>query len=74
VVGDGNLNYWISDDLSEWQSKACAADRYCFNADECFCIFAFYFSGEKINADVQPMAQATGSILVSTILAILLLP
>lgn len=32
------------------------------------------FLVKKINADVQPMAQATGSILVSTILAILLLP
>ena len=32
------------------------------------------FLVKKINADVQPMAQATGSILVSTVLAALLLP
>lgn len=40
-------------------------------------VFAYslsIFLVKKINADVQPMAQATGSILVSTILAILLLP
>lgn len=40
-------------------------------------VFAYslsIFLVEKINADVQPMAQATGSILVSTVLAALLLP
>ncbi|ENU27471.1 DMT family transporter [Acinetobacter modestus] len=40
-------------------------------------VFAYslsIFLVKKINANVQPMAQATGSILVSTILAILLLP
>jgi drug/metabolite transporter (DMT)-like permease len=40
-------------------------------------VFAYslsIFLVKKINADMQPMAQATGSILVSTILAILLLP
>ena len=40
-------------------------------------VFAYslsIFLVKKINADVQPMVQATGSILVSTILAILLLP
>lgn len=40
-------------------------------------VFAYslsIFLVKKINADVQPMAQATGSILVSTILAVLLLP
>lgn len=40
-------------------------------------VFAYslsIFLVKKINADVQPMAQATGSILVSTVLAALLLP
>jgi len=40
-------------------------------------VFAYslsMFLVKKINADVQPMAQATGSILVSTVLAALLLP
>ena len=40
-------------------------------------VFAYAISMfwvKKINADVQPMAQATGSILVSTALALLLLP
>ena len=40
-------------------------------------VFAYslsIFLVKKINADVQPMAQATGSILVSTVLAFLLLP
>lgn len=40
-------------------------------------VFAYslsIFLVKKINAEVQPMAQATGSILVSTLLAILLLP
>ena len=40
-------------------------------------VFAYslsIFLVKKINADVQPMAQATGSILVSTVLATLLLP
>ncbi|MEF9956501.1 MAG: EamA family transporter [Acinetobacter sp.] len=40
-------------------------------------VFAYalsIFLVKKINADVQPMAQATGSILVSTLCALLLLP
>lgn len=65
---------WTSDHLFKWFKSTCASIWYCLNVGQCFVYSFSIFWVKKVNAKIQPMAQATGSILVSSILASCLIP
>ena len=62
------------DYLCRREGSAYSADRDWPDVAQCFYLLCFYVLGEKVNAPLEPMAQAAGSIAVSAGMACAMLP